>query len=322
MKLHTILLLTGTLYLSAGSVFAATSSNCPGESGYYFTNDRETNPRRGGFVSDSAYVSEAAFIAPTTSICGSATIESNVRVMGKAIVKGEAYISGHVRITGNAIIGGTAEISGEYKKTTVIQGYARIFEGFITSGRHGSNQKPKALLNKEKEEKDLAQKKQAFDGIRNDLVNLLNKDLNKNYHYIHDFGRLSTEIRVSNSGNVKVGSDCTFSLDYTSRSYRYDSESYDDRLKNKVDAVNLKGLKISFETYNHGSNTVEFYSLNFGKEIVEVRTGGEKKNQRKVYVHTIGDESKYETHKKLNALIKSFKAVGDHCGFRVSQPLM
>ncbi|WP_394175348.1 hypothetical protein [Thalassotalea litorea] len=126
----------------SGELIAATSNSCPEESGYFFTNDRKTNPRQGGFVSNGAFVSEDAFIAPTAAVCDSATIEHNVRVMGKSVVKDEAYVSGYVRIMGNAIVGGNAEISGERSKPTIIKGYARILSGTITSGRHGSSTPP------------------------------------------------------------------------------------------------------------------------------------------------------------------------------------
>ncbi|MCH2158534.1 MAG: hypothetical protein MK096_07130 [Oleiphilaceae bacterium] len=123
---------------------------CDGESGYKFTNDRETNPRKGGFVADGAYVSEDAFVAPTAQVCDSATVESNTRIMGKSIIKDEAYIGSHVRVLGNAIISGDASITGKSNKPTVIKGYARISSGTITSGTHGSGVKPETEIIKEK----------------------------------------------------------------------------------------------------------------------------------------------------------------------------
>lgn len=141
-----------TCLITSSFIAQAKSLECGGESGYNFVNDRDVNPRKGGFVGDGAYVDENAFIAPTASVCGSATVEGHVKILGNAVVKGGAYIANNVRITGNAIVGGTAHIEGSYKKSpVVIQGYARIFDGTITEGKHGSNKKPKDVLIKEKE---------------------------------------------------------------------------------------------------------------------------------------------------------------------------
>ena len=150
MKGFFVSLLVSTLCLiSSGAALATTSSKCPGEQGYTFTNNRDKNPTRGGFIGNGAYVSESAFIAPTAAVCESATVEAGVRVMGNAIVKGEAIVEGSVRIMGDAIVGGTAYITGERSNPTLIRGYARIFSGEITSGRHGNNSKPEDVLKKE-----------------------------------------------------------------------------------------------------------------------------------------------------------------------------
>ncbi|REL35249.1 hypothetical protein [Thalassotalea euphylliae] len=157
----------------------AKSKECAGEEGYYFVNDRESNPRKGGFVGNGAFVDERAFIAPSASICGSATIEANVRVLGNAVVKDDAYIGEYVRIMGNAIVGGSAHIEGKYKSPVIIRGYARILEGEITEGKYGSNQKPKELI--EAETKAANAKK----------IKTLVKDINRTLQYLDGTHRVN-----------------------------------------------------------------------------------------------------------------------------------
>jgi len=220
--------------ISAIDAYAATSSQCNGEEGYYFTNDRKTNPRKGGFVANGAFVSEDAFVAPTAAICDSATIENNVRVMGKAVVKGEAYISGYVRIMGNAIVGGTAEISGRSSAPTVIKGYARIYSGAITSGRHGSNSRPQNEVDAENQAKALTANKkkqeEAFDNAyRAVRKNIDNSDFS---HYEKDYGTCNGERlnykadRIQCSASAKRVKDNSCQIEIESQCKYYGSDFF------------------------------------------------------------------------------------------------
>lgn len=92
----------------AFSALAATSTKCPGEQGYRYTNDRDRNPTPGGFVSNGAHVSEDSFVAPTAAVCGSAMVTGS-RVLGVSVVKGNAFVENSV-LMGNAIIGGDAHV--------------------------------------------------------------------------------------------------------------------------------------------------------------------------------------------------------------------
>jgi len=104
-------------------LFAATSSKCPGQNGYFYTNDKsKRNPRKGGFVSEGANVGDYVFIAPTAAVCDSASVLKFARVYGNAIIKGEAEVTDKARVYGDAIVSGEAVISGEAK----VSGHAHI----------------------------------------------------------------------------------------------------------------------------------------------------------------------------------------------------
>jgi len=107
---------------------AATSRECPGEEGYYFTNYKRRNPTQGGFVSNKADVQdtdEMIFIGPEVSICGSSRVSGRARIFGNAVVKG-ATVKGSAEINEDAIISNGAEVSGNAK----VSGKARV-SGFV-----------------------------------------------------------------------------------------------------------------------------------------------------------------------------------------------
>jgi hypothetical protein len=72
-----------SLSIMSITTYAATSSKCPGEDGYNFTNYRShatRNPTNGGVVSNSAFVDETAYIAPTAAVCNSASVLKYARI--------------------------------------------------------------------------------------------------------------------------------------------------------------------------------------------------------------------------------------------------
>jgi carbonic anhydrase/acetyltransferase-like protein (isoleucine patch superfamily) len=144
------------------TAYAATSSKCPGEDGYIFTNHRghaTKNPTNGGFVSHSAYVEDSAYIAPTAAVCNSASVLKYARIYGKAIVSDEAEITDKARVYGNARVSGTAFVGGEAKVSdhaqvsgeaivegvTWVRGYTKVNSGLITKGTI-SAKKTQALI--------------------------------------------------------------------------------------------------------------------------------------------------------------------------------
>lgn len=133
------------------SLLAETSPKCPGQSGYFYTNNKsKRNPRKGGFVSDSANVGDHVFIAPTAAVCGSASVLKFSRVYGNAIVKGQAEVTDKARVYGDAIISGDALIGGEakvsrhaqitgdaiLKGTASAKGYIILIKGTKTKGTY------------------------------------------------------------------------------------------------------------------------------------------------------------------------------------------
>jgi hypothetical protein len=85
-----------SLSLVSITTYAATSSKCPGEDSYNFTNYRgyaTRNPTNGGVVSNSAFVHETAYIAPTAAVCNSASVLKYARIYGKAIISDEAEVT-------------------------------------------------------------------------------------------------------------------------------------------------------------------------------------------------------------------------------------
>ncbi|MCG7536763.1 hypothetical protein [Pseudoalteromonas sp. OOF1S-7] len=231
--------------------YAAQSELCPGESGYYFTNNRKTNPQQGGFVSSGAFVSEGAFIAPTAAVCGSATVEHGVRLMGNAVIKDEAIVSGKVRVMGNAIVGGTAMVSGGSKKPTIVRGYARVMQGEITGGIYGSTQIPKDV-----------QLKQA--------LNVINQSLSA--IEFTDFKRPTRQgskdmVHAHKTGTINFAADCTVQAElreeqdiiYRGTLSRQNTSNANHRVyENKVSG-NLKRLKELYVRVNEKGGQVELY---------------------------------------------------------------
>lgn len=144
--------------------FSASSPKCPGEKGYYYTNDKsKRNPRKGGFVGEGANVGDYVFIAPTAAVCGSASILKFARVYGSAVVKDEAEVTDKARVYGNAVISGEAIISGDakvsghasvsssavIKGSTRVKGYAVISKGTYINGTHDAV-KPKWIAKQER----------------------------------------------------------------------------------------------------------------------------------------------------------------------------
>ena len=88
---------------------AETSSKCPGEEGFFYTNDKRRNPRAGGFVSNEASVvdDDNVTIEPEAAVCGSSTLSGRITLFGKAVVRNV-----HIDGTDRVLIGGSAKIVG------------------------------------------------------------------------------------------------------------------------------------------------------------------------------------------------------------------
>lgn len=158
-----IFVMTATIPATAS---AATSYKCPGESGYFYTNNRNSrNPRKGGFVSDSANVGDHVFIAPTAAVCGSASVIEYARVYGNAVISGEAEVTDKARVFGNARVSGTALVGGKSKVSdhalvngdaivegvAWIRGYYHAKSGHFTEGTKKAA-KPQSVINAEKKQ--------------------------------------------------------------------------------------------------------------------------------------------------------------------------
>jgi len=304
-NLITTIAVFSCLFLSNSSVWAATSKLCPGESGYYFTNNRKTNPVRGGFVSEGAYVSESAFIAPSAAVCGSASVEYGVRVMGKAVVKDEAMISGNVRVMGNATVGGTAMISGDNKKPTIIKGWANITEGEITSGRHGSSVVPKAV-------KDQQAVKSAFSVAIKDLNRLYNKVFNADTEYWEE------------SGDFKIDKNCNLSY-----SIAKDSLTNNNTHRTSARDLRLKGSNVTFGwdkvTYLDKNLGFSMY-IDFGKKIAtgtyySSNRGTRHEDETGIYIKTDSSDGNGNLFSKndIRKAFSDFKTVSKYCEFTFKQ---
>nr|BDT27190.1 hypothetical protein BHI3_06560 [Bacteriovorax sp. HI3] len=124
-------------------VYSATSPSCPGEQGFFYTNDRVRNPKQGGFVSNEAYVDDShdVFIGPQAAVCGSSEILGRARIMGNAIVINSKIID-QASIKENAIVNSArlsddAEVSGNARVNgpeVIIRGKARVYGNAIISG--------------------------------------------------------------------------------------------------------------------------------------------------------------------------------------------
>ncbi len=110
------------------SAFSASSSKCPGEDGYFYTNYRTTNnPQEGGFVSYTATIDDnhEIVIGKMAAVCENAIILDQAKINGSAIIRGDAQISGKAIISGDVIIEGDVTVSG----SSVIRGKGILSKG-------------------------------------------------------------------------------------------------------------------------------------------------------------------------------------------------
>ena len=289
--------------LFCSDLHAATSPKCPGEEGYIFTNNRETNPTKGGFVGYGAYVSESAFIAPTAAVCGSATVEYGVRLMGNAVVKDEAMVDGKVRIMGNAIVGGTAMVSGS-GSPTIIKGYARIMKGEITSGRHGSSEMPREL-------KEQKRKAAEFSAAVDIIKGVLKRPFNKAYSQ----GNAS----IRRSGSVEINEDCHLNM-------RWELQGSGKRIRWKSAErsveIDLRGK--AFELFQTASEATSMYFYNLkpvkarGVELKIVDYGSYNYTSEYFpfyqFIKSEGNLISKGDFKKLKSAFQSLQA---HCDFNI-----
>ncbi|BBN81507.1 hypothetical protein PA25_14920 [Pseudoalteromonas sp. A25] len=131
-------------------VNAATSPSCPGEEGYFYTNDRNTrNPSQGGFVSHDADISDNIWLGRNAAICGFSTVSNGARITGRAVICGDALVKGRkARVTGHAKVCGDARVDGS-KNEVVLTGHYETFTGLYSSGTFTAKKKIKQQSNDE-----------------------------------------------------------------------------------------------------------------------------------------------------------------------------
>jgi len=120
---------------------AATSSKCPGEEGYNFTNYKHRNPQAGGFVSHMADVedNDTVFIAPTAAVCGSSSIRGNARIYGNAVID-NSEVYGNARVYGNAKVSNNSEIYEDARVfDEAIVNQSRVFGNSTVEGWFKAN---------------------------------------------------------------------------------------------------------------------------------------------------------------------------------------
>lgn len=176
------------LILSVPALLAPACALASG--GYWWTNDRDRNPTKGGWVSDGAYVEEYVFIAPSARVEESASITGDARIYGNAIVRGQASVGDRARVYGNAIVEGNAVIANRAQvfdhaivggETHVggdarVGGYARLKTGQLESGLH---RPPRPSAEIEAEQRSQAQRQHQMLYVRLDqAINELNRDWN------------------------------------------------------------------------------------------------------------------------------------------------
>lgn len=125
------------MFLVSIDAVAATSPQCPGEEGYYFTNYKRRNPTQGGFVSNKADVQdtdEMIFIGPEVSICGSSRVSGRARIFGSAVIR-SATVKDSAEVSENAVISSGAEVSGNSKISgkAVVSGFVEVMEDAVVT---------------------------------------------------------------------------------------------------------------------------------------------------------------------------------------------
>lgn len=150
------------LFIAQPSViFADTSSLCPGEEGYFYTNARRRTPKAGGFVANTAYVddNDDLYLAPTAAVCGNAQLYGSARILGRVVITGNAEVYGSANIKGNARIEGDSTVSGKARiqdnvivrdsdisGTTKLKGYFKAVGKTISGGTYDAPQFTQAQL--------------------------------------------------------------------------------------------------------------------------------------------------------------------------------
>ncbi|XZG71026.1 hypothetical protein ACTSKR_03905 [Chitinibacteraceae bacterium HSL-7] len=330
--------------------YAETSARCGGESGYYFTNDRKTNPRKGGFVADGAYVDENAFVAPTAAVCGSANVGHSVKVMGNAVVKDDATLSGRVvvqgnavvqdqasvegdvRITGNAVVGGSAVVSsggvGDKRKPVMIKGWARIMSGNIVGGTHGSDVVPADVVQQRSNAEDV---ERANRNIRTVLEPLLNRTYVSMYK-ASDQSR-SKQIRWPRSGRFELSNskegcrlriEYEFSVPVDEEPDAYDMFQESGSVESSVDVL-LKGKSLKF-TYLPEREGTRHSIAEPRPEVLTVDFNPDRPVRYKGRsVRSFAFPMAYQPRETLHfigvykKIYQEFESISKGCGFEISQ---
>ncbi|MFM2481230.1 hypothetical protein [Celerinatantimonas sp. YJH-8] len=247
------------LMLMTSSTLAATSPKCPGEEGYYFTNDRHSkNPSQGGFVSHDADVTDNIWVGRNAAICGFASVTNAARILGRALVCGDAQVHGsHVRITGYAKVCGTAEVDGS-KEDVIIKGYYSANSGLYNKGTY-TKEKPVAKV----------QQKSKHDIVK-ELVSALN-DQSAHYYSFTD-GDIR-KISYKDHFRVKI-----------------------DNLNNPCEVLIIKSTKREAEQNRYYANTPyteETLRINLDKlRVMNIKDSKWKKNYEGMRIFTFGFDRK------------------------------
>jgi carbonic anhydrase/acetyltransferase-like protein (isoleucine patch superfamily) len=295
------------------TAYAATSSKCPGEDGYTFTNYRghaTRNPTNGGFVSNSAFVEDSAYIAPTAAVCNSASVLKSARVYGSAIIRDNARFYGIARVSGTAFVGGEAkvsdhaQVSGEaiVEGVTWVRGYTKVNSGLITEGTKKSV-KPQSVINAEKRAaaaaaaRAVAEKKQqqtrALKAEAKTKIKELARRLSHGDYYWKNFRR-QTKRTYSWSVDRADGNSCKIVMDVRSveRGLRSGSIINDDdeTLYYDIGGHWLSSKNTSYEGNSYcletgrSSNTHEFcYSSVSNRDAVLALNNDIKRNYCKLF---------------------------------------
>lgn len=307
------LLILVTLTIVSTSLHAAQSKLCPGESGYNYTNDRKTNPKKGGFVSDGAFVSEEVFIAPSAAVCGSATVEGFVRILGNAVVKDEAIVNGRVRVMGNAIVGGTAEVYSQGNRPTVIKGYSKIMDGVIEGGSYNVVEAPKEV---------------AITPALQELNEFFTKALNASFNEGEWKRRYEGSFEITHTCELKIGliRYSTQKSNYGERQKSVRTETWTGNLSN------VPLLEYGSSVHKDGNDYFvrlspikEGYSLNYNYLYEKFINNQRVKETRDTIGSVAGDGLFIWTSKQLMSdfagkkIFRLLQPVGDYCGFQVRE---
>nr|WP_321456285.1 hypothetical protein [uncultured Cohaesibacter sp.] len=276
------------LVLTFAAPFAAHaeySESCPGEEGYYYTNDRNSkNPVEGGFISYDADVSDDIWVGRNAAICGFASVTNSARILGRSIICGNAQVMGrHAQVTGYAKVCGDAVVDGSENDVKIL-GYFETETGLYDSGTYEQKDSANSTHPLVAGNKKLKAVKRLLDIIDGFKFNLYKKsgDKFKPYNITEWFAQIPNrqtpcfveiKSRMSYDGNEDLVGDIVFANDYNlnvkdiqdGRVHEKAGANYSD-----TDGRYNKDGSVAYYTYNHISknreNEIQKYHFMRGKE--------------------------------------------------------